>query len=70
MKASNDLVRQCFDNLGLVKEVFIPSKLGELFSFVRFSEVKNLCKFQSSLEDVWMGSFKLRVNFARFSKHH
>ena len=27
-------------------------------------------KLQSPLEDIWMGSFMLRLNLSRFAKHH
>ncbi|MCH80387.1 endonuclease/exonuclease/phosphatase family protein [Trifolium medium] len=60
-----------FAKFGRVGEVFIPKKLdkrGCRFGFVKFMEVKNVEELGRNLEEVWLGSFKLRVNLSRFAK--
>jgi hypothetical protein len=60
-----------FLKYGRVREVYIPKKLdkwGRRFGFVKFKEVKDVEAMSASLVDVWLGSFKLRVNHARFSR--
>jgi hypothetical protein len=60
-----------FARYGRVGEVFIPKKLdkwGGRFGFVKFMEVKNVEELSRRLGDVWLGTFKLRVNLSRFAK--
>jgi hypothetical protein len=54
-----------------VTDVFIPKKVdkwGRKFGFVKFKEVRDVEVLSKSMEDVWHGTFKLRVNRARFLK--
>jgi hypothetical protein len=46
-------------------------KWGRRFGFVKFLEVKELEMemLSNQLEDVWVGTFKLRVNKSRFSRN-
>ncbi|MCI00948.1 endonuclease/exonuclease/phosphatase family protein, partial [Trifolium medium] len=39
------------------------------FGFVKFKEVKGVESLCSRLEDVWLGSYKLRINLARFGRN-
>ncbi|MCH80358.1 RNA recognition motif [Trifolium medium] len=60
-----------FARFGRVGEVYIPQKLtkwGCRFGFVKYKEVKNVVELERSLGDVWMGTFKLRINLSRFAK--
>lgn len=62
-----------FDRFRLVMEVFIPSKrsnFGEHFGFAQFADVNIIHKIQQGFVNIWMGSFKFRVNIARFSRDH
>ncbi|MCI13704.1 RNA-binding protein 25-like, partial [Trifolium medium] len=58
-----------FAKHGRVGEVYIPQKRdkrGNRFGFVKFKEVKNLEALSGRLEDVWLGSYKIRVNLSGF----
>jgi hypothetical protein len=60
-----------FARFGRVGEVFIPKKLnrwGERFGFVKYMEVKEVAELSRRLGDVWVGTYKLRVNLSRFAK--
>jgi hypothetical protein len=57
-----------FDRIG---EVYIPNKhdkWGKRFGFVKFKEVRDLGRLEERLSDVWIGTYKLRINRARFSR--
>jgi hypothetical protein len=59
-----------FGRFGRVGEVYIPKKLdkqGRRFGFVKF-RVRDAGELLARLEDIWLGSFKLRVNISRFAK--
>jgi hypothetical protein len=61
-----------FAKHGRVGEVYVPQKRdkrGNRFGFVKFKEVKNLEALCERLEDVWLGSYKLRVNLALFGRN-
>jgi hypothetical protein len=60
-----------FERLGCIGEVYIPKKLdkqGKRFGFAKFREVINVKELLARMEEIWVGSFKLRVNISRFSK--
>jgi hypothetical protein len=60
-----------FAKHGRVGEVYIPKKRdkwGNRFGFVKYKEVKSVEALSSRLEDVWVGTYKLRVNLSRFSR--
>ncbi|MCH81328.1 RNA recognition motif, partial [Trifolium medium] len=57
---------------GRVGDVYIPNKVdkwGRRFAFVKFREEKDAKELSSRLEDVWCGSFKLRINRSRFERN-
>ncbi|MCI24899.1 RNA-binding protein 25-like, partial [Trifolium medium] len=69
--SSEDLWEE-FARFGRVADVFIPKKVdkwGRRFGFVKYKEVKEMEVLLSSLQDVWIGSFKLRVNKSRFVRN-
>jgi hypothetical protein len=60
-----------FARFGRVGEVYIPNKLdkqGRRFGFVKFREVRNEAELLSRLGDIWVGTFKIRVNLPRFGR--
>jgi hypothetical protein len=60
-----------FAKHGRVGEVYIPNKRdkwGNRFGFVIFKEVKSVESLSSRLDDVWVGSYKIRVNLSRFGR--
>ncbi|MFS7943886.1 putative RNA recognition motif domain, nucleotide-binding alpha-beta plait domain superfamily [Helianthus anomalus] len=66
--ASADLVR-VFKEYGDVQGTYIARKydrLGKRFGFVTFGKCRNMDDLESSLKDVWIGSYKLFIVPARF----
>ncbi|KAK6133348.1 hypothetical protein DH2020_032919 [Rehmannia glutinosa] len=62
---------ELFQRYGKVWDVFIPNKRsrnGGRFGFVRFVGVDNAKSLEATLDQIWIGSYKLRVNIPRFSK--
>ncbi|MCI18119.1 endonuclease/exonuclease/phosphatase family protein, partial [Trifolium medium] len=69
--ASTEVLWKLFVKYGRVGEVYIPKKLdirGRRFGFVKFKEVKEVEMLSESLRDVWLGTYKLRVNRSRFGR--
>jgi RNA recognition motif-containing protein len=70
-KKSRDLW-EVFAKYGHVVDVYIPFKVdkrGKRFGFVKFKDVLDVEDLSRSLEDVWCGSFKLRINQSRFGRN-
>lgn len=60
-----------FAKWGRVVDVFVPKKKnkeGKLFGFARFKDVWYPQELERRLDQIWVGSFKLRVNSMRFSR--
>ncbi|KAK2384354.1 putative serine/arginine-rich splicing factor protein [Trifolium repens] len=60
-----------FAKHGRVGEAYIPKKRdkrGSRFGFVKFKEVKSVEALNSRLEDLWMGTYKIRINLSRFGR--
>ncbi|WJX64337.1 hypothetical protein P8452_49133 [Trifolium repens] len=60
-----------FGRFGRVGEVYIPDRLdkqGRRFGFVKYRDVRDPKEQLGLLVDIWVGSYKLRVNLARFLK--
>ncbi|MCI17860.1 RNA recognition motif [Trifolium medium] len=60
-----------FARYGRVGEVFISAKVdkqGKRFGFVKFREVQEAKELPRSISDIWMGSFKLRINLSKFNR--
>ncbi|KAK2420328.1 zinc finger CCCH domain-containing protein [Trifolium repens] len=60
-----------FARFGRVWEVYIPSKLdkqGRRFGFVKFRDIKNAREQLDLISNIWVGSYKLRVNLPKFEK--
>ncbi|MCI31071.1 hypothetical protein A2U01_0052282, partial [Trifolium medium] len=56
---------------GRVGEVYIPLKVdkqGRRFGFVKFRDVVDAIELLRSLSNIWIGSFKLRINLSKFSR--
>lgn len=61
-----------FMKWGKVVDVFVPrkrNKEGKAFGFVRFKDVLYPSELERRLDQIWVGTYKLRTNFARFSRH-
>jgi hypothetical protein len=60
-----------FGRFGRLGDVYIPNKVdkwGKRFAFVKFREEKYVEELSDSLDDIWLGSFKLKVNRLRFGR--
>jgi RNA recognition motif-containing protein len=60
-----------FARFGRVGEVFIPAKVdkqGKRFGFVKFREVKDATELLRSISNIWIDSFKLRINLSKFNR--
>lgn len=57
-----------FGGYGSVAEVYVPLKVdrrGRRFGFVEFREVQNVEELEKSLEEVWLGGCRVKVNKAK-----
>jgi RNA recognition motif-containing protein len=60
-----------FARFGRVGEVYIPDKRdkqGRRFGFVKYRDVSDAREQLDLVSNIWLGSFKLRVNLSRFAK--
>jgi hypothetical protein len=60
-----------FAKHGRIGEVYVPNKLdkrGNRFGFAKFKDVKSVEALSDRLQDLWLGSYKLQVNLARFGR--
>ncbi|KAJ0934522.1 putative RNA recognition motif domain, nucleotide-binding alpha-beta plait domain superfamily [Helianthus annuus] len=68
--SSHDLRKQC-EKWGRVNDVYIAAKrsiTGARFGFVRFQKIENVQQLIRNLRSIWMGSFHLFADLARFSR--
>ncbi|KAL8521976.1 hypothetical protein ACS0TY_012213 [Phlomoides rotata] len=64
-------LRSCFNEVGLVVDLFIPQKKdkrGNPFGFVRFEMVADEVKLLEDLNNIWIGSYKIRASFPRYGR--
>ncbi|GKV09841.1 hypothetical protein SLEP1_g21281 [Rubroshorea leprosula] len=57
----------CFGSYGKVADVYIPARRdrrGRRFGFVRMSEVSNVTEMERKLNQIWLGSYHLKVKVA------
>ncbi|GAB4833852.1 hypothetical protein Ancab_032099, partial [Ancistrocladus abbreviatus] len=54
---------QVFREIGCVIDIFLPKKRG-----MRWEEVRRIEEVEHKLNQIWLGSYKLSVNRAGFSK--
>jgi hypothetical protein len=60
-----------FARFARVGEVYIPNKVdkqGQRFGFVKFREVGDAVELLRRISNIWIGSFKLRVNLSKFDR--
>ncbi|MCH83913.1 RNA recognition motif, partial [Trifolium medium] len=60
-----------FARFGRVGEIFIPDKLdkrGGRFGFVKFRDVRDATELLRRLSNIWIGTFKLRINLSKFER--
>ncbi|MCI36590.1 endonuclease/exonuclease/phosphatase family protein, partial [Trifolium medium] len=69
--ANEEELWSSFARYGRVGEVYIPKKLdkqGRRFGFVKFRDVRDIESFLITLSDIWIGTYKLRINRSRFRR--
>jgi len=60
-----------FQRWGRIKDIFISRRLNikrQRFGFVRFHEVVEEDELERRLNDIWIGTWKLRANKAKYTK--
>jgi hypothetical protein len=60
-----------FAKFGRVGEVFIPAKVdkqGKKFGFVKFRDVKDEKELLRRISNIWIDSFKIRINLSKFTR--
>lgn len=68
---NDHFLRQQFAEKGILVDFFILSKTdksGGKFGFVRYKKPQNLSGLLKNLDDIWIGSYKIRVKLARFRR--
>ncbi|MCI34101.1 endonuclease/exonuclease/phosphatase family protein, partial [Trifolium medium] len=63
---------EAFARFGRVGDVYIPKKVdkwGRRFGFVKYRVLKETDKLCKRLQDVWIGTFHVRVNKSRFHRN-
>jgi hypothetical protein len=61
-----------FARYGRVGEVYIPDKRdkqGRRFGFVKYRDIVDAREQLDLISNIWVGSFRLRVNLSRFAKY-
>ncbi|KAJ0841398.1 putative RNA recognition motif domain, nucleotide-binding alpha-beta plait domain superfamily [Helianthus annuus] len=68
-KCSSQDLKEVLGCFGRYEGSYIARKVdkwGKRFSFVSFSEVRDVKRLEEELSDVWIGSYKLFITLARF----
>lgn len=68
---SNFFLRKGFEVCGMLEEVVVPSRrnvLGEVYGFVKFSNVRDVDKLLKVINFVLFGNLRVRARVARFDK--
>ncbi|GAU39751.1 hypothetical protein TSUD_219940 [Trifolium subterraneum] len=61
-----------FEVCGMLEDVYVANKrnrYGEPYSFVKFSNVRDVTKMTKALNVVWFGHFRVRASVAKFDRH-
>lgn len=68
---SNFYLRKGFEVCGILEEVVVPRRCnvkGERYGFVRFSNVRDVCKLLKAVNAVSFGNFQIKAKVAIFDK--
>lgn len=69
---SLETLKECFSKVGRISDIFLPKKrdrYGKVFGFVRFPRIYNEEDLLTKLNEVWIGSYKIRVSTPRFNRN-
>ncbi|KAL8536300.1 hypothetical protein ACS0TY_011790 [Phlomoides rotata] len=61
-----------FNKIDSVRDIFIPKRLdkkGKTFGFVRFGGNTPVARLERDLNNIWLGSYKLRANISKFARN-
>lgn len=61
-------LRKKFEEVGRVKDIFIPEKRDKRFGFVRFKGLGDEGRILEEINNLWMGSFIIRASRPRFER--
>ncbi|KAL8486193.1 hypothetical protein ACS0TY_023043 [Phlomoides rotata] len=70
-ECSTKVLYDKFNKFELVRDIFVPKRLdkkGNAFGFVRFGGNTNSERLEWELNNIWFGSYKLRVNLSKFTR--
>ncbi|GAU15594.1 hypothetical protein TSUD_108530 [Trifolium subterraneum] len=65
-------LRKGFEVCGMLEDIYVASKrniYGEVYGFVKFSNVKNVNKLTKALNDVCFGNYRVHASLARFDRN-
>jgi hypothetical protein len=68
---SNFYLRKGFEVCGMLEEVVVPRRVnvyGEHYGFVRYSNVRDVCKLLKAVNAVCFGHFQIKAKVANFDK--
>ena len=68
---SNFYLRKGFEVCGILEEVFVPRRRnanGDMFGFVRFSNMRDVGKLLKAVNAVYFGNYRVRAKLARFDR--
>ncbi|KAK2354954.1 heterogeneous nuclear ribonucleoprotein A0 [Trifolium repens] len=65
-------LRKGFEVCGILEDVYVArnrNRYGELYGFVKFSNVRDVDKMTKALNAVWFGQFRIRASVAKFDRN-
>ncbi|KAL8475070.1 hypothetical protein ACS0TY_031478 [Phlomoides rotata] len=68
---STKALSEKFNKIDLARDIFVPNRLdkkGKAFGFVRFRGNTNRERLEWDLNNIWIGSYKLRENISKFAR--
>lgn len=73
MMGNDSFLKNILAERGDLVDFYIPakaSKTGGNFGFARFQNFSSMEEMSARLDDIWIGSYKIRVKPARFAREH
>jgi hypothetical protein len=64
-------LRQFFEVCGILSDIYVARHLnarGQVYGFVRYSNVKNRDKLGQALNNIWIGDYRVWARVARFDR--
>ncbi|KAL8507814.1 hypothetical protein ACS0TY_018372 [Phlomoides rotata] len=70
-ECSTKALAEKFNKIEQVRDIFVLNRLdknGKTFGFVRFGGNTNKDRLEWDLNNIWIGSYKLRANISKFAR--